>query len=156
MHATGLLTFDYKGKVIPIAFEGSSMLKKANIRLWSDPNNFRHVCTVLPKDLPCLEELYTDVLIQTEVCLSLVPTKCLFVNLFFLYLLYSRAIYLCSHGVLSDSSVFNSNHKFNYLRHVKCMAYVSGGSESTSGVLQLASILEVAPVLQKLELHVSS
>jgi hypothetical protein len=48
-----------------------------------------------------------------------------------------------------------SQVKFNYLRHVNCTVYISGHPNNTGGILGLASILKVAPVLEKLDLHVS-
>jgi hypothetical protein len=49
-----------------------------------------------------------------------------------------------------------SQVKFNYLRHVNCTVYISGHPNNTGGILGLTSILKVAPVLEKLDLHVST
>ncbi|XP_051212899.1 putative F-box/FBD/LRR-repeat protein At5g56810 [Lolium perenne] len=49
-----------------------------------------------------------------------------------------------------------SQVKFNYLRHVNCTVYISGHPNYTGGILGLTSILKVAPVLEKLDLHMDA
>uniref|UniRef100_A0ACD5Z116 Uncharacterized protein n=1 Tax=Avena sativa TaxID=4498 RepID=A0ACD5Z116_AVESA len=74
LHAIDLLTFKYVGQPLPIVFYESPKLKMANIKLC--PNyHMGYIYSGLSTALPCLEELYMDVLIKTEVCL---PTRCLY------------------------------------------------------------------------------
>ena len=49
-----------------------------------------------------------------------------------------------------------SEVRFNYLRYVNCTVNISGHPKYTGGILELASILKAAPVLEKLDLHVST
>ncbi|KAE8796011.1 hypothetical protein D1007_29049 [Hordeum vulgare] len=49
-----------------------------------------------------------------------------------------------------------SKVKFNYLRYVNCTVIIRGHPKYTGGILELASIVKAAPVLEKLDLHMDS
>lgn len=52
--------------------------------------------------------------------------------------------------------IFTKSHTgFNNLRHVNLNLFIAGDEKDTNWVVGLVNLLELAPVLEELELHVS-
>lgn len=156
VHAPKLTTFEFADHIIPIVLDESLNISEATIELFSLSDCFDYVFSNLINAFSQVQSLSINFKVKTEVC-SLNNKSCLCGFDFHLFLVYGVVLAcLTSTMLMFQMQGFVKNpSRMTYLRRLVLKVDISGWPETSSGILRLAYLLELAPVLEDLVLHVS-
>lgn len=157
-HVTGLTHFEYKGEMTYIALHGCSKLEKvvlssASCSFLKDNNALVHAFTAIPSISAVKElHLYSDMKAHPPVWTSQVP------GIYHLCLLHIiQTLMFSSLFCTCTFQVTGPMYTFMFLRHLTCEIRIfTEEPNHHDGILQFAHYLGAAPLLEILQLHVST